>query len=362
MSLAYAPSASRTVIVWSTVALLCFLALAPGKVRARAIDSRDLLASELDRTDAILERVQESVRETSNPRMHDLFSKASTMQKMARRLFETQGDQVDASSKIRVLELTRRARDLALIIQREVRKGVTYQEQARRLLQRSHALLDRIDEHADQIKDRRVQAVLDKARRQLAVAEQQYADGNFEAALRLADSTHALLRNLADTLQREISAERVRRALDHTDALLHRAGERFGGPQGREAPALRQARRLQRRARGAHAAGHELQALKLTREAGRLLADLLGESSGAIDESDVRSAFQRFDARLDRLRDRNGSDIAGPAGRLVDQALQARARAKEAQRSGDDSSALTQLRVGLDLLNRAARILGSDSE
>lgn len=345
----------------TAVVLLGLWSLSLGAASARAADDRDLLSFELERTDTVLEHVQENLREANNPRLHELFKQAVAVQEMARRLFEGSTTTIDAASKLRVLGLTRRARDMALRIQREVRKDVTFQEQARRLLERSRALLERIDENRDRIRDPRVQAVLDKARRQLSTAEQQYADGNFEAALRLADSANAQLRNLIDAVRDKLSVGRVERELDRTDGLLLRARERSDASDSKTRQLLKQASLLQTRAREAASSQHLMQAMKLTRQSRKLLREVLGDFTDSVSQEDFQQALQRFDARLERLREENEGKFVGPANQLVNQALQSRASAIQAADSQDYSVALARIRVGLDLLSRAGRLLGDNS-
>lgn len=341
--------------------VIAAIAAAPGVARAVMGDDRELLANELQRTDAILEHVSESVRETNNPRLRDLFAQALKIQLMAKRIFEREGNTIDAQEKLRVLELTRRSRDMALRIQREVRKNVTYEEQARRLLEQSRVLLERIDEHDSEIRDRRVKTVLDKARDQLGASQRQFADGNFEVAFRLADSAHTLLRNLVQAARQRMSRQRLEGELERTDQLLERAHQRLDGAAGASARTLSQADQLQAKAHQALAREHEEQALKFTRHVRKLLRELLGSPQGLATHSDVQQALGRFDARLEKMRERNGDAIEGAAGRLVDQALASRERAVKSDAQGNYEAALQQLRAGLDLLNRAARLFGSAS-
>ncbi len=347
--------------LWAGLALIALWSLVLGTAPARAADDRDLLSAELERTDLVLEHVEESVRESNNPRLHELFKEAVAVQDLAKKLFDASPTSIDAVGKLRVLGLTRRSRDMALRIQREIRKDVTYQEQARRLLERSRTLLERIDENRDSIRDPRVLAVLDKARRQLATAEQQYADGNFQAALRLADSANAMLRNLVEAARDKMSVARVESELDRTDILLQRAKDRLEDSRGKTHQLLEQATTIQRRAREAASAERLQQAMKLTRQARKLLREALGDSADSVSQADFQQALQRFDARLERLKDENEGGLSGPAEDLVNQALQSRERAMQASNSQDYASALARIRVGLDLLNRAGRLLGSSS-
>ena len=340
--------------------LLALLLVAGSQLPASAIstDDRELLEMELQRTDAILEHVAESVQQNDNPRLHDLFAQALKIQKTAHRIFSHSGENIDSKTKLQVLELTRRARDLGLRVQREVRQDVTYEELARRLLEQSRALLERIDEHDEDIVDRRVRAVLSKARDQLGAAERQFADGNFEVAFRLADSTHTLLRNLVQAARGRVGRQRLQEELQRTDQLLERAHQRLEGSGGDEK--LKQADRLQEQARQAFAAERNEQALRMTLQVRRLVRQLLGADQGVATHQDVQRALERFDARLEKIR-RHG-DLTPPAEKLVGKALQARQRAVEKDAKGDWDRALEQLRVGLDLLNRAARMLAADSQ
>jgi len=349
------PPVGLTLLLAAVLLALATAFLAPQPAHSAALGSdRELLAAELQRTDAILQRVGEGVQQTNNPRLRDLFIQAVKIQKRAKWLFERAGVEIDAQTKLHVLELTRRSRDLALRVQREVRQGVTYEERARRLLEQSRTLLERIDEHDDQIHDRRVRAVLDKVRDQLGAAERQFADGNFEVAFRIAQSSHTLLRNLVQAARQRMSRERLEEELRRTDQLIERVMQRVGGTE-----RLGQARRLQERAHQAFSSERNEQALQLTLQARRMVRQLLGDAQGLATHEDVEQALERFDARLERVQQHLEDSSDPQAGRLVDQARRARRRAVEADAQGDYDRALQQLRTGLDLLNRAAGRLGA---
>lgn len=338
------------------LAVMVLLALAPTAWARAAAGDRELLELELERTDAVLEQVREVVAESNNPRLKELFGEALRVQRHAKDIFLREGAEISGPDKLRVLQLTRQARDLALRIQREVREDVTREERTRRLLERSRVMLERLEEHAAEVQEPRFRAALDEARRQLLLAEQHYTDGNFDVALRLAESAHDLLRNMTQGARRHLAPERVESELRRTEQLLERARETVGPDDGSAQQLLQRAEQTQRRARDAFHRGQPARALELSGQARQILRQILDQVADAVGEEDVQRARERFDARLERLREEAGGELPEEARPLVDQALEARGRAMEAQAAGEYAAALTHLRIGLDLLHRASRL------
>ena len=190
------------------------------------------------------------------------------------------------------------------------------------------------------------------------MSEQHYSDGNFDVALRLAESAHNLLRNMIQGARRQLSPERVESELQRTDDLLDRARERS---EGDARQALQRAETAQRKAYEAFNRGQNAQALELTGQARQALRELLDRGSDSITEGDVRRALERFDAQHERIQESGSGSLPDEARPLVGQALEARGRALESMAKQQYAAALTHLRVGLDLLNRAARLVGPSS-
>ena len=337
------------------------LLIAPGAMAQVGANDRELLALELERTDNVLQQVREIVAESNNPRLHQLFADAVKIQEHAKGIFIRGGTDISAQEKLQVLQLTRRSRDLALRIQREVRADVTREERTRLLLERSRVLLERMEEQAAETREPRFRAALDEARRQLLLSEQQYSDGNFDVALRLAESAHNLLRNMIQGARRQLGNDRVESELQRTDDLLGRARERTGDASGVARQRLDRAEAAQRRAYEAFNRGQNAQALEFTKQARQALREILDRVEDTISDDDIQRALDRFDARLERLGEEAGGSLPSSAQSLVDQALEARGRAVQALGNDQNAVALTHLRVGLDLLNRAARLVGSSS-
>jgi tetratricopeptide (TPR) repeat protein len=352
--------ASR-VFAGSFALLLGLLALGADPARSQDSTDRDLLAVELERTDNVLQQVREIVAESNNPRLHDLFSEAMKIQEHAKGQYIRGGTDISAAEKLQVLQLTRRSRDLALRIQREVRADVTREERTRLLLERSRVLLERLEEQAAETREPRFRAALDEARRQILLSEQHFSDGNFDVALRLAESAHDLLRNMIQGARRQLGNDRVEGELHRTDELIERARERAEQGTGDATQILDRASAAQRKAYEAFNRGQNARALEFTQEARQALRRILDRLEDTVTEDDVRRALDRFDAKLERIREVAGGELPGSARALVDQALEARGRAMQALGTEEYVAALTHLRVGLDLLNRAAHLVGPSS-
>ncbi len=325
----------------------------------------ELLQNQLDRTDDVLERVGSMVTESNRPKAQSLFDDAVRLQKLAREMFDQLSASIDNLGLAarrdmgqRVLANTQRARDLGRQAERVLREQSTLEERSRLQIERGRRVYDELTDALAQEGDAQQRRLLDEASRLLDSAERQFHDQSFEVALRLADSANAILRGLAG--DREPGAyghERLEQELRRTRDLLDRAQQREEAISDSQRQRLHQALRLQDRSEDALRTEHPFMALRLTLQSRGIVRDLLDALGGQVTESDVRQAMDRFDAKLEQLRTAGEPELPQEVGAVIQQALEARGRAQaELARSSYDS-ALAQLRVGLDLLGRAARRL-----
>lgn len=320
----------------------------------------ELLERQLERTDAVLERVAPQVQEANRPRVQSLLDEAIALQKIARQLFADidSGPAVgDRGKGQRILANTQRARDLALQAERRVREEASLEERARLQIERGRRafeeLRDRVASPSDQQRH-----LMEEAARLLDTAERHFQDQSFEVALRLADSANALLRGVVVGLgPRLLNREHVERELQRTRDLIERATQQRDRLNDAQHRRLEDAVRLQERAEDALRLSRPALSLELTLEARALVRGLLAPGGEAVTAEDVSLALDRLDAKLEQLRADGGADWSPAVRKLVDDSLAARQRALDELARENPAGALAQMRLALDLLGRAAREL-----
>lgn len=321
-------------------------------------DQAERVERELLRTRELMERVGPQVREASIPRAAELFERAVGLQTKARMRFEGTRSAPDDRELSEALQLTLQARELTLRAGQILRDQLSYEEKAQRAIERAGLLLERLREAAVGEDSRRVRVVLDEAQRQVEAAERHYRDRNFEIALRLAESALKLLASVPGGPEDpRTGVDRLRRELERTADLLHRAREHADVLPPAGAERLERAADLLDLAHRAFGAGELTRARRLNAECRSVLKSLLDEVGARVTAQDVERATRRFDADLKRLRDVAGESPPEAVQDLIDQALNARGAATEMAGRGEYERALGRLRAAFDMLARARRLL-----
>jgi hypothetical protein len=327
-------------------------------VSVDAQDQVERVERELQRTRELMERVLPQVKESNIPLAVELFERAVGLQTKARVQFESAREAAFPGRQLsQSLQLTLQARDLTKRAGQVLRDQLSYEEKAKRAIERAEVLMERLRERAGAGDTRRVRVALEEAERQLDAAERHYRDRNFEVALRLAESALKLMDSVpggADNPQTR--ADRLEREIRRTRDLLDRAREHEGSlPEG-AAQGLPRATQLLEQAERAFQAGDLERAHQLNGQCRTLLRTLLDQAGARVTEQDIERALNRFDGDLQRLRDRVGDNPSSEVRDLIDQAIQARGAAVEMANRGEYDRALGRLRAAFDMLVRARRL------
>jgi hypothetical protein len=324
-------------------------------------DQIDRVVREFERTQELLEHVGGMLHDSNSPRIADLFKTAVELQIRGRATLQrAQSDTgaLRAGDLVReALSLTLRARDIAQRAGNLLREQVGLEEQAQRTIERAQELLQRASDVEDG-DDTQNAKILAEARRQLRAAQDQFADRNFEVALRLAESALKLVESMTDDARDDGATFRLAHEIERTERLLERAREHADELDDTGKTMLRRATQLLDEAREALRRHEPRRAQLLVQESRKLLRGLLEHGLHEVGPEDVRRGTERFDAALERLRqlveDRPSAEIDDLMGR----AIAAREDAVQSASQGDYDRALAQLRAGLDLLGRARRLAG----
>lgn len=327
---------------------------AAAQIEFRGFQERhDRVLREFERTEQLWLEVRGRVARSNVPQVQTLVEQARTIQERAKEALvdaQTAG-QTDGATAIRAadkhlqncLSLTLRARDLTVRAARQLREDLSQEENARRTIDRVKDQLDRLED-AD---SRRV----DQARQLLDRAEQQWRDGRFERALRLAQNAGAVLATLDGSADESGDSTQVAAALERARERLRRAED-----AGADARRLQSIERLLNQAEAALDAGRPREAAQRILTARRSLDDL-GQGGGD-ETSRTARALERLDAQIEQIQARFGDRLDESGQRLLRQAGQARDRAHRALDTGDEARAQGHIRAAADLLARLQRQAG----
>ncbi len=146
---------------------------------------------ELDRTDALLERVSVPIDQSKNSRGRDLLNRARRWQSQSR-------THLRSRQFGRALKLTFAARDLALRAWETVRSGPDLAEQA---IAEANALISEWSAVIEEAATPAATALLNQAKSHLANAQTSFAQGQYQAALADAGLARRLLNRAVEIVQ-----------------------------------------------------------------------------------------------------------------------------------------------------------------
>ena len=333
-------------LAWLLLATLPPAALAQGRQR---------IEDELRRTDEILDRAAEIVRDSDSARAHDLLDQARRIQGDARGQFAG-GRFVQAG------RLTLEARTIGARAATLARDDSSLGQRAERELERAARELDRVRDGLGDSRPAGALNLLDEATSLLERARGAFAEQQFQAAIRLAIASqrlaaHALVLGGGD------GSRRLDRELERTDHLLDRLGPIVAAADDVAATrSLEEARALQARAREAERGGHPQAAMALTREARTLGNDVRARLGAVDDPAAVERALGETDRALERA-----ANIVFPSGVTTARALLERARDHQSRGHAafdahDFRRALAQTRVARNLAARALQLVDAGGE
>jgi tetratricopeptide (TPR) repeat protein len=316
---------------------------------APAAAQDDRVEEALVKTDEILARAADVVRESDSSRAREVLELARSVQDNAWSRFRD-GRRLQAGT------LTREARELGLRALNLAREDAGLRERARREGEKAQRAWEAARESLGD-PDGPARQLLEQARLLLEQGRVKFGEQRYEAAVRLFVSSQRLSRQAVGLAEPTDGLPRVLRELERTDALLERVRplvEESGSDEAERI--LQHAFDLQRRAKEALRDGHPRAALAGTREARQLANRARLLAHGPVDSASVERALAETDRQIGRASEILADAGDATADALLDRARDHQRRARGLLGEGDLRPALAETRVARSLAKRALRI------
>ena len=329
----------------AVLALLLSLVAAPPAAHAQRPDP-ETVQTELERTDALLQRAAEIVSTSGDPRARDQLRYAEGRQLMAWTQFR--------QGYLRIaLDLTLRARELGGRAVRLAQQQGSLQQRAERVVEDAARAFERAQNcRGDRPSDLH-RRMLDLARQQLSQAQDALQGMRWEVARGLGQQVMQTVRLACE----DGDCPRLETRLEETQRLYERTAELVAGGDRRLRADLERAQVLIERARESLRRSACEPARAQLRQARDILLRLLREQNGEPGGDLVAQVIEATTADVEELRPRI-HDAAAMA--LLDAAQRHLDRARELQGDGRLRAALAETRVARNLAGRAARLQGLD--
>ncbi len=335
---------------------------------------------------AILKAIQLAKRETRlEERALNAIEYAGRRNEQARAVFDEVGGSNDVPAKKLIEESTNqmlRARrsmrehmfevaiqsanastDMSNRAIRLLRRDNIGPEVVRREIARTDLLLDRIDERADRSVDGNISRMITEAHDLQNRARANAAEGRYLLAFENTKRARTIARRIINQAGGApgANAEGVARAMELTTGLIDRAYEiaREAGDT-RAVKRLDDARRIQRDAGAAYNAGQLERAYSLTQRARDITRETMGGADRPVDSGSVRTALERTDQILVRLRSALDAGARESAPGVYDRAAARQTTAWEAFNAGELKKALTNTKVARNLASNSLQQLEND--
>ena len=336
---------ARRARVWGfALGLICLAAALP--VAAQTGDGSRVRV-ELERTDELLQRAAEVVRQSGNPRAIADLQLAMQVQATAWEHFRTQ-------RFLLAHERTMQARELGGRAVRVTQQQGTAEQLARRMLDDALAKLERGRECAGDPPSDQEQRLLQVAGSRLEQAREAFHETKYRISIDMSTQ----VRRMADELCARRPDQHVAEVLEGVRSLLQRAQSDLGacGPQA--TTLLERATAQLTRAEEQARSGNHDAAVRLADQAKGLVLQALRDCQQTPSAADVDRILEEATAALERIaaavRDGGNAD----ATTLLDNAYGHLQRARDLRERGKLRQTLAEVRVARNLARRAARLAG----
>jgi hypothetical protein len=311
--------------------------------------------AELDRTDHILGEANDKIDESSDPKAKLLLKQATEIQERAKDAFDSEHYRV-------ALNLTMKAQDVANRAIGSIVRGGEDQSLVEQALDRTDELIEQAKTDLTETTGHdRAQLRLEEAIGLQDRARDLYSEKNLRQSLLLTMRAREIVKNVIDlTGNSEQLNYNIKRHLDILRGVIQESRENMNNSKNDVAIALFEA--------GSNQCDHAEDLLEKgsTEEAGRQVVQASVKINRAIrmvsrpsKEDDTDRAIQTAEAQLERLNARASEIKSHEADKLLEEATDKLAKARQLQDQGDSERALVVVRVVLELNQRAARILNA---
>jgi hypothetical protein len=314
------------------------------------------LASEVGKTDDIIDRAREAVSESGSERARNQLVMAVRLQKMARDLLGRSFSEIDNALAMQIGKYTisaRRKAQQAVAITRQAEENEDY---VRRRLERTSDLIRRLWEELGDDAPPGIRVLLDTAEDQRERAEELFRNRRLRAALQLAMQVE---KSLQQALEQQGGYQRAqKRYLAQAERYLSLQEQiQLAGPDDRPdiAGALINAEQLRVQAENLAAENRYGRADKTMT---RAVEALTRAAERLREPAKIKAAQQRLEKEAERIRERLQATGNSQLLARYRNARQHLDKASEMYQQGDYKAAAAQLQAARQVLHGIMRVLG----
>jgi hypothetical protein len=339
-----------------------FVLAVTGPAGAGTLTETERVEQELQKTDEVIARAYEVVRESGVAAAHQHLKSAIEVQASAQRQFEIgRGTVKPDRLYARAVELTLKARQEALRAMDLARVEVRTQDSVHQAIEQAAQRAAEVGRSVHAAGDVQARQVFDQAMDHLNRARRAERERDFVQAARLAMLASNLLDRATEMIpDRLTAAAGIEAALDRTTALLAEV-EGALADQGRrpeDVPLLQEVRQLLAQARAAFRDGDMRAALQRSLAARQRVLRLLAELAQDPGQPRLAEAIEELRALYAEL----GPEIEKAGGEaeksMLDEGRRALQRARDLLGQDKPRAALQHLLVAEGLLKKAAHSVG----
>lgn len=323
--------------LYGLLAVMVLSFMPTGNVQAQ---NGEQVAEYIQQTRELLEVVAVLVIESDSERARRVFGQARQSHEQSIALLEN-------GRPVMALTVSQRAREGARQAQRLARAAVSFEERARRYIERLTNLHDNVKERAIDSGNQRALRFVTEAEQLFRRARQQFQQTHYEVAFNLLQSAETQLKRAARILFEDGGAERLERELERTAQLINRAENNM--PENADEALiglLQKSKESLQKARTAYENDEPLKAMRLLKNAQNQVRRVLRQVGGTPSTENVTRQIERFDQRLSELEIDSSNE-------LVEKAIKTRNEASSALKDDKVDVALRKIRTALNLLTRA---------
>jgi len=338
-------------VIGFTIVLSLLAVLAAPTMAQMGQQGRDKVEAELMRTDEILERAGEAVRQTDATKARLAYEQAVQLQKGDNGAWH----QFRVGKNVLAYQLTTQARERAQAAMAAARTTQQNENALLNRLERANQLMEQVRESLGGTDNEGLRALYGSARENLNQAWRFYRSQQFRASLKLANQVERAARKMLAVANQENRADATyERRVENVHRYMDQAGEMIGGCDSETAARLmEQAREAFRRAQALAGEGNQKAALKALQNARQFAARAARECGG---QERLEQRYEQLRVRADRI-----SEQAEPGNTVVrtllDRAYQQLDLARGYLDNDEYESALAALKAAQLALNEAQRQL-----
>jgi hypothetical protein len=333
---------------WMAVAALVATCLMPAAASAQGNRDGERLRRELEKTDEVMSRARDIVRDAMSARGRQMLEAAQDVQRNAWQAFHGRRERL-------AFDLTMRARDEALRAIRFSESEFRAVERIRNLLDSTSDLVGEASAVVPQSGDQEAIRLFDAGRLQLTRAHEAFRDRRFRQALTLTLTSRDLLLRALRLAEDSPAAspDRLREVIERTEALAREADAAGAADDRRARELLEQGNRQLDQAREAARDGRPRLAFQRAMAARERFLDVLRLSERSLGKAEVAAEVEATGRLLADEGPRIRSSGVRAAVDLLDAALARQATAEDHLARERLRPALAETKISESLVRKA---------